>query len=136
MELIKRATSMTQQTERLSDTSSPREGGRAEGWAERKKKEGKEEAKKNRDEEGGGRGGGGGSLEEQGARARRGKRKNIWPGLDIYREDSWVFWRLPVVCVCVFFFFFFFFVVVAPLPCGANGDSMCVMSEDSLSQQP
>lgn len=60
-------------------------------------------------------------------REKRGKRRNIWLGLDIYREDSWVCWRLPVV---------FFFAVVALLPCGANGDSMCVMSEDSLSQHP
>lgn len=45
-------------------------------------------------------------------KAKREKRKNIWLGLDIYREDSRVCWRLPVV----------FFAV---LPCGANGDSMC-----------
>lgn len=31
---------------------------------------------------------------------------------------------------------FFSFAVVALLPCGANGDSMCVMSEDGLSQHP
>lgn len=59
-----------------------------------------------------------GWLEESGA--RRTRERGRTSGL------AWVCWRLPVV----------FFSVAALLPCGANGDSMCVMSEDGLSQHP
>lgn len=84
MDLVKRATSMTQRTKWLSDSSSLREAESwGKGWGE---KEVKEEAT-----------GGVGWSEEYGAGGRRGERKNIWLGLYIYREDIWVCWRLPVV---------------------------------------
>lgn len=48
-----------------------------------------------------------------------------WPG---YLEGRYLCLLETSCCVS--------FAVVALLPCGANGDSMCVMSEEGLSQHP